>query len=275
MLRPVSRRRLQGRNSNAPATTHRGLGTRIIRDLLVARSASPAVFARPSELRRLPDVLRATERGGWRRLHAAEQIGLLRLELIRSDKPLIAKFAEALDLTSAAPEGYEPAPGPAVRNKWLTASIVKAPAEVIKRIFAEAPRRDPKHRRTWVALVDGAVHQRKRIKFEAHKRKVKVTIVVDFVYVLGYLWNAAGCLYPNDDQAAARWVHRQATRVLEGRARKVAGIIRRQAINARLDNTRRKPRAACVSSASPRSPRPIWSAELGLRPRQAPREVVA
>ena len=36
-------------------------------------------------------------------------------------------------------------------------------------------------------------------------------------------------------------MHRQATRVLEGHARKVAGTIRRQATNARLNPTRRKP----------------------------------
>ena len=144
-------------------------------------------------------------------------------------------------LTSAAPEGHEPAPGPIARNKWLTASIVNAPAEVIKRVFDEAERRDPKHRRTWVALVDGANHQIERIRFEARKRQVKVTIVVDLVHVLTYLWNAASCLHTNDDQAAARWVHRQATRVLEGHARKVAGTIRRQATNARLDLSQRKP----------------------------------
>jgi hypothetical protein len=144
-------------------------------------------------------------------------------------------------LASAAPEGHEPAPGPVAKNKWLTASIVKAPAEVIKRIFDEADRRDPKHRRTWVALVDGANHQIERIRFEARKRQVKVTIVVDFVHVLQYLWNAAACLHPNNDQAAAHWVHRQAMRVLQGHARKVAGTIRRQATNTRLDPSQRKP----------------------------------
>jgi hypothetical protein len=144
-------------------------------------------------------------------------------------------------LASAAPEGYQPAPGPVARNKWLTASIVKAPAEVIKRVFDEAERRDPKHRRTWVALVDGANHQIERIRFEARKRKVKVTIVVDFVHVLGYLWNAASCLHANNDQAAAQWVHRQATRVLQGHARKVAGTIRRQATRARLHPPQRIP----------------------------------
>jgi hypothetical protein len=127
------------------------------------------------------------------------------------------------------------------RNKWLCASVVTTPAVVIGRVFQEADRRDPKHRRTWVALVDGANHQIERIKLEARKRAVKVTIVVDLVHVLQYLWNAAGCLHPDNDQVAEQWVHRQATRVLEGHARKVAGTIRRQATNARLDHTRRKP----------------------------------
>jgi hypothetical protein len=144
-------------------------------------------------------------------------------------------------LRSAAPEGYEPAPGPVATNKWLCASIVTTPAAVIRRVFEEAERRDPKHRRRWVALVDGANHQIERIKFEARKRAIEVTIIVDFVHVLQYLWNAAGCLHPNNDQAAEQWVHRQATRVIEGHARKVAGTIRRQATNARLDHTRRKP----------------------------------
>ena len=132
-------------------------------------------------------------------------------------------------LPSAAPEGYETAPGPVAANKWLCASVVTAPAAVIGRVFDEAERRDPKHRRTWIALVDGANHQIDRITFEARKRGVKVTIVVDFVHVLQYLWNAAGCLHPNNDQAAERWVHQQAIRVLDGHARKVAGTIRRKA----------------------------------------------
>jgi hypothetical protein len=157
-------------------------------------------------------------------------------------------------LPSAAPEGYEPAPGPVAANKWLCASVVTAPAAVIGRVFDEAERRDPKHRRTWVALVDGANHQIDRITFEARKREVKVTIVVDFVHVLGYLWNAANCLHPNDDQAAQRWVHHQAIRVLQGHARKVAGTIRRQATAARLDSAARKPADEAANYLTNKSP---------------------
>jgi hypothetical protein len=157
-------------------------------------------------------------------------------------------------LPSSAPEGYEPAPGPVAANKWLCASVVTAPAAVIGRVFDEAERRDPKHRRTWVALVDGANHQIDRITFEARKREVKVTIVIDFVHVLGYLWNAANCLHPNDDQAAQRWVHHQAIRVLQGHARKVAGTIRRQATAARLDSAARKPADEAANYLTNKSP---------------------
>ena len=62
------------------------------------------------------------------------------------------------------------------------------------------------------------------------------------MHVLQYLWAAAGCLCPDSDPAALeQWVHHHAVRVLEGHATKVAGQIRRQATNAGLDPTPRKP----------------------------------
>ena len=140
--------------------------------------------------------------------------------------------------SSPATTAMSPAGGPVAANKWLSASIVKDAGTVIKHVFGEADRRDPKHRRTWVALVDGNNHQIQRIKAEAKARDVKVTIVVDFIHVLEYLWTAAGCLFPNLNPA--EWVHLQATRVLEGHATKVAGTIRRTATNRRLDPASRK-----------------------------------
>jgi hypothetical protein len=137
-------------------------------------------------------------------------------------------------------EDHKPTQGPVAANKWVCASVVNDAGAVIGRVFEEADRRDPEHRRTWVALVDGNNHQIQRIKAEAKAREVKVTIVLDFIHVLEYLWNAAGCLYPDGGPAAEDWVHQQATRVLEGLATKVAGTIRRTATNAKLDPARRK-----------------------------------
>jgi len=78
-------------------------------------------------------------------------------------------------------------PGPATRNKWLTASVVNDAASVINQVFDEADRRDPDHHRTWVALVDGNNHQIQRIHAESRTRNAPVTIVIDIIHVLEYL----------------------------------------------------------------------------------------
>ena len=209
-------------------------------DLLVLSADGKGIVMRPDALRtRAPARPRAGP-APKPRLSAGDRQNRKRMAEIGAvydAKPAPRTAADIL--TSAAPEGYDPEPGPVAKNKWLTASIVNAPAEVIKRVFDEAERRDPKHRRPWVALVDGANHQIDRIRFEARKREIKVTIVVDFVHVLEYLWNAAGCLFPDLDPT--HWVHLQATRVLEGHATKVAGTIRRTATNSRLQGVNRKP----------------------------------
>ncbi len=209
-------------------------------DLLVISADGKGIVMRPDALRtRAPARPRAGPRP---RLSGADHLYRKRMAEIGAVYDATPAPRTPADiLTSAAPEGYQPAPGPAARNKWLCASVVTTPAAVIKRVFEEADRRDPKHRRTWVALVDGANHQIERIKLEARKRELKLTIVVDFVHVLQYLWEAAGCLLADSDQTAEQWVHRQAIRVLQGHARKVAGTIRRQATNARLERDHRKP----------------------------------
>jgi hypothetical protein len=129
---------------------------------------------------------------------------------------------------------------PQAKNKWITASVVDDAAQVVKAVFDEAERRDPTHARTWVALVDGNNHQIERINTEAASRSVTVTIVIDFIHVLEYLWAAAWCFYSEGDTAAEMWVHDRAIAVLEGRAKGVAAGIRRRATSAGLPRGKRK-----------------------------------
>jgi len=64
------------------------------------------------------------------------------------------------DMMAAAHYGEHVArPAPQARNKWLMASVVEDAAAVVSQVFNEAKRRDPDHRRTWIALVDGNNHQ--------------------------------------------------------------------------------------------------------------------
>jgi hypothetical protein len=129
--------------------------------------------------------------------------------------------------------------GPVATGKWLAASVTRDAADMIGDVFDEAERRDSGHEREWVALVDGNNHQIDRIQAEAKARGTPVTIVIDFVHVIEYLWKAAWSSHQEGDPAAEDWVRRHAQAVLDGRATTVAGNIRRAATKAGLDGPRR------------------------------------
>jgi hypothetical protein len=142
--------------------------------------------------------------------------------------------------------GRPPAAAPIAQNKWVTASVVDDAAQVLRDIFDEAERRDPTHTRTWVALVDGNNHQINRIEAEAADRGVEVTIVIDLIHVLEYLWGAAWCFFDEADPAAEDWVRHRALAILDGKARQVATGIRRRASSKALPPTKRTKADACA-----------------------------
>ena len=100
---------------------------------------------------------------------------------------------------------------------------------VIDDLCAEALRRAPTQQRAWVVLVDGAPHHLARIQAAAARSRVSVTIVMDGMHVLEYLWDAARSLSPGDAHTSAMWVQERAQKVLQGHAREVAAGMRRRA----------------------------------------------
>jgi hypothetical protein len=118
---------------------------------------------------------------------------------------------------------------PQARNKWLTASVTSDIPAVIAAAFDEAERRDPSHQREWVVLIDGNNTQIEAVTAEAARRGVTITIVIDFIHVLEYLWKAAWSFFDKGEPAAEEWVAAQARTILHGKARQVAAGIRRRA----------------------------------------------
>lgn len=139
-----------------------------------------------------------------------------------------------------------PTAAPVAKNKWVTASVVDDAAQVLRDVFDEAERRDPTHTRTWVALVDGNNHQINRIEAKAADRGVEVTVVVDLIHVLEYLWGAAWCFFDEADPAAEAWVRHRALAVLDGKARQVATGIRRRTRSKGMAPTQRTKADACA-----------------------------
>jgi hypothetical protein len=114
-------------------------------------------------------------------------------------------------------------------------------AETVVAVFDQAEARDPEHRRDWVVPVDGAKHQIDLICAEAGQRGADITIVIDLIHVLEYLWGAAWCLHETSDgRSAETWVAHHARALLAGNALDVAASLDRQARTARIRGAKRK-----------------------------------
>jgi hypothetical protein len=129
-------------------------------------------------------------------------------------------------LPAPGPRPGPPPAAPKASHKWVTASVAADAAAVVAAVFAEADRRDPARRRTWIALADGNVHQLRRIQAEAAARGITITIICDFIHVIEYLWTAAWSFFPEASPDAGPWVRSHAAAVLDGRATDVAAAIR-------------------------------------------------
>lgn len=115
---------------------------------------------------------------------------------------------------------------PKPRDKRVWASIVEDPEVVIDQMLAEALRRDPQQRTTWVVVVDGAQHQIDILQDLARARGVRLTIICDIIHVLGYLWDAAKALTAEPTRQR-QWVETRLRRLLNGQVSRVAAGIRR------------------------------------------------
>jgi len=114
-------------------------------------------------------------------------------------------------------------PKPRPRNKRVWASVARNSEVVTEEVFEEALRRDPGKLRPWVMLVDGQVQQLKHIKAYIKHHRVEVTLVLDFIHVLEYLWKATYGFHAEGSEEAKAWVAARALQTLKGNASEVAG----------------------------------------------------
>lgn len=223
-------------------------------DVLVLTVDGKGIVMRPDSLR--PATQRAAASATTKlktRLSKGEQPNRKRLATIGAVYDVTPVPRQPTDVL-ASKSGDTPPPAPKAKAKWVTASVIDNAAHVVGTIFDEAQRRDPHHRRRWVALVDGNQHQIDSIQAEAAQRNVEVAVVVDLIHVLEYLWGAAWCFFAEADPAAEDWVHDRALAVLDGNATEVAAGIRRRATAARLSKPKRRKADLCAQYLTNKAP---------------------
>jgi hypothetical protein len=128
---------------------------------------------------------------------------------------------------------------PRARDKRVWATIEHDADPAIEALFDEAERRDPARQLRWVVLLDGNKDQLKLVRQEAKRRGVEVTIVLDFIHVLQYLWSASTAFHAEQSSDREDWVLKRLAEVLRGKAVDVAAGMRRSATLRELDSTTR------------------------------------
>jgi len=157
--------------------------------------------------------------------------------------PFVRKPEDLVPENSSA-HAEPPRPRPERKRVW--ASLEKTPQEVIEKAFAEAACRDPGHRKTWVALVDGNKTQIRILRRMAKEKGIHLTIIVDVVHVTEYLWDAGRAFHPESGEELENWVRVRLLEILRGKAGYVAGGIRRSATLRDFTSADRKLADACA-----------------------------
>jgi hypothetical protein len=139
----------------------------------------------------------------------------------RTPEQVVAQIMERLRLES--PKRPRP------ENKRVWASLEKEPKAVVAEVFEEALQRDPDQRRDWVALVDGNLTQLDLLQTYSRQHRVELTIVVDVMHVLSYVWKASHAFHDAGSKESENWVSERLQEILQGRAGLVAGGMRRSA----------------------------------------------
>jgi hypothetical protein len=129
---------------------------------------------------------------------------------------------------------------PRPEHKRVWASVTAELRDVVSQLFDEAERRDPLRNKRWFAVIDGDRKLHKAIQKEAKRRGVKITLVLDFIHALEYLWRAGGALFDQGSKELEEWVLERLTAVLEGKVSDVAAGIRRSATKRGLSAKQRK-----------------------------------
>ena len=161
-------------------------------------------------------------------------------------EPVPRSIQDIIPATAARSPAHRP--GPVAAGKWLAASVTDDIPTMIKAMFDQAERRDPTHARTWVALLDGNRDQLAAVQAEAAARHITVTIIVDFIHVIEYVWKAAWTFFPPGDPDAEAWVGDQARTILAGRAVDAAAAITHRADAGRFTGRERKGADEAVTS---------------------------
>ena len=154
-------------------------------------------------------------------------------------KPWIRQPSDIINNQGQQKSGKDTArPKPEQKRVW--ASLRQSTKQIIDQAFMEAARRDPQQQKHFCALVDGNPHQIKLLQEYAAQQQVELTIVLDLIHVIEYLWKAANSLWGETNSAREAWVESKLLMILEGQAPQAAASMKASATKRKLNHQQRQ-----------------------------------
>lgn len=217
------------------------------RSILVMSVDGKGVVMRTEDLReKTREAAMAREHKMTTRLSKGEKKNAKRMATVAAVYTIDPMVRQPEDIIASGNQGPQAPPRPRPEQKRVWASIERTPEEVIEQGFQEAGCRDPAGEKTWVALVDGNKKQIRILRRTAKEKGLKLTIIVDVVHVIEYLWDAGRVFCPESGPELELWVQTRLLNILRGKAGYVAGGLRRSATLRNLDAKTRKPVDVCA-----------------------------
>ena len=125
------------------------------------------------------------------------------------------------------------------QNIRRLASIERSKADVVDEIIRDAKARDPQHTRTWVVLLDGALHLWDLVS--QHLNSIAYVGILDIIHVVGYLYLAGNALHrTNEVKKIDKWVYCQLIKILQGRVGQVIGGLKQTIKKRKLSKSKLK-----------------------------------
>ena len=216
--------------------------------LLIFTTDGKGVSMRPEGLRE--GTRKAAEKKQQKlkkRLSPGEKSDRKRMAQVASVYNVAPHFRTAEEIAGCVPVDVKKKKGPRPEDKRVWASLEDEPEQVITEMFKEGEARDPSHAKTCVALVDGNPTQLRLVKEQARAFGVTLTIIIDIIHVLEYLWKASHAFYKEGDPLCEKFVSDRFLRVLHGQCSQVAKGIRKMATDRDLPEAKRKVVDTCAS----------------------------
>lgn len=216
--------------------------------ILVISADGKGVVMRPEDLRAATrKAAKARTQKMGTRLSKGEKKNAKRMATVAAVYTTMPFVRQPEDLIAKSPFQREGPARPRPEQKRVWASLEKDPEQVIAEAVAEARYRDPCGKKSWVALVDGNRDQLRILRRMAKKNRLDLTIIVDLIHVIEYLWKAARAFHPESGQQLEGWVEHRLGEILRGKAGVIAGGMRRSATVRGLTAQAREPIDKCAT----------------------------